>query len=103
MNGGHGAQAQNELPLELRHSVSLDFRGRSLWGRDGNADLAQGALCRAKEGVIAGAGGSILSIKHVELQGLLFLKKVLKGQHPGEDRTGAGAQHLCALHLQQEG
>lgn len=44
-----------------------------------NADLAQGALCRAKEGVAARAGGSILSIKHVKLQGLLLFKKVLEG------------------------
>lgn len=98
-------QAWNELALELMLSVNLDFReeGGSWWGWGGNADLAQGALCRAEEGVIAGAGGSVLGIKHVELQGLLFFKKVLKGQHPGEDGAGAGAQHLCALHLRQEG
>lgn len=59
------------------------------WG--GNTDLAQGALCRAEEGVIARGGGSVLGIKHMELQGLLLLKKVLKGQHPGKNRAGAGA------------
>lgn len=98
-------QARNELALELMLSVNLDLReeGRSWTGRGGDADLAQGALCRAKEGVIAGAGGSVLGIKHVELQGLLFFKKVLKGQHPGEDGAGAGAQHLCALHLRRVG
>ena len=58
---------------------------------DEKANLAQGAFCRAEEGVIAGASGSILSVKHVELQGLLLLKKVLEGQHPREDRAGAGA------------
>lgn len=81
----------------------LAIRGRSGWGWVGNTDLTQGAFCRAEEGVISGTGGSILGIKHMELQGLFLLKKVLESQHPGEDRTGAGAQHLRALHLWQEG
>lgn len=54
-------------------------------GLSWNADLAQCALRGPEEGVAAGAGGSILSIEHVELQRLLLFKKVFNGQHPGED------------------
>lgn len=93
-NGGDGVQAQIELTPELFLCYFGFRRQKLMWAGvvvGGNANLAQGAFCRTKEGVIAGARGSVLSVKHVQLQGLLLLKKVLKGQHPGEDRAGAGA------------
>lgn len=93
------AETGSKLCSSFGFQRQSPWGGGGSWAGGGNADLAQGALGRAQEGVIAGTGGSVLSVEHVELQGLLLLKEILQGQHPGEDRAGAGAQHLRAIHL----